>query len=175
MNELKFIFTGPPGAGKTTAISSISEIPPVASDVATTDDLAEIKQTTTVAMDFGEVTLPDGQILHLYGTPGQRRFRHMWEILAQGALGLIILCDNSRPDPIADMDIYLENFAQLIEQTGAVVAVNRMETPNSPTLEDYYTHLQDIGLILPVLAADPREREDMLMLLDTLITTLEYV
>lgn len=173
MSELKFIFTGTPGAGKTTAISAISEIPPVVSDVRTTDGLAAVKNTTTAALDFGEITLDDGQKIHLYGTPGQDRFRHMWEILANGALGLIILCDNSRPNPLSDMEMYLNNFSDLIRETGAVVAVNRLNISDSPSLDDYYSHLERYGLALPVVPIDPRKREDVLMALDLLMTMVE--
>ena len=118
MAELKFIFTGTPGAGKTTAIASISDFPPVSTDMLTTDELSDVKAGTTVAMDFGEFTLASGERVFLYGTPGQERFRHMWEILIKGGLGLIILVDNTRPNPTADLRMYLENFAEFIRQTG---------------------------------------------------------
>lgn len=146
----------------------------MAGDVSTTDELSTVKDATTVALDFGEITLEDGVKLHLYGTPGQERFRHMWDILAKGALGLVILCDNSRQDPLSDMDIYIENFSQLIEETGAVIGVNRLESPQSPSLEDYYDHLERSGLALPVMEADPRKRTDVLMMLDTLMTMVEH-
>lgn len=174
MSELKFIFTGPPGAGKTTAISSISEIPPVVSDVSTTDELSAVKNATTTGLDFGEVVLGDGQKLRLYGTPGQERFRHMWEILARGALGLIILCDNSRPDPLADLEIYTTNFSDLISKTGAVIGVNRLNSSRGPSLDDYYEWMGKKELMFPVMEIDPRQRADVLLLIDTLMTTLEY-
>lgn len=125
MAQLKFIFTGTPGAGKTTAISAISDFPPVSTDAFATDELSDIKEQTTVAMDFGELTLESGERIGLYGTPGQDRFRHMWEILIRGGLGLIILIDNSRPDPLFDLKIYLDNFRQFILETGAVIGITR--------------------------------------------------
>ncbi len=123
MKQIKFIFTGPPGAGKTTAIAAISEFPPVSTDVLSTDDLAKTKEKTTVAMDFGQITLDNGLKIGLYGTPGQERFRFMWEILVQGGLGLIVLIDNRRPDPLKDLEIYLDNFSEFIDKTDAVIGI----------------------------------------------------
>ena len=76
-------------------------------------------------MDYGEITLDDGQKLRLYGTPGQERFRFMWDIITAGGLGLVLLLDGSRPDPLADMTTYLDNFADFIESTAVVIGVTR--------------------------------------------------
>jgi hypothetical protein len=99
VQEYKLIFTGTMGAGKTTAITSISEIPPVSTDVQRSEAGDDAKLTTTAALDYGEVTLPRGDMLRLYGTPGQARFDFMWRILSEGALGVVVLVDNRRPDP----------------------------------------------------------------------------
>src|SRR5690606_37353134 len=111
--EYKLIFAGSMGAGKTTAIAAISEISPVRTDVENTDRASHQKATTTAAMDYGEVTLAGGDKLRLYGTPGQTRFDFMWKILGKGALGVIILVDNSRPDPLADLREYLQAFHEI--------------------------------------------------------------
>ncbi len=174
MSELKFVITGTAGVGKTTAITAISDVAPVCTDTATTDDLAQIKEVTTVAFDFGEVMLEGDVCVRIYGTPGQDRFRHMWEILAEGALGLIILVDNTRPDPISDLSMYIHNFLDLINKTGVAVGVTRSELPSSYTLDHYYNYLEDVGLSCPVLEVDPRQRDDMVNLLDALMATLEY-
>lgn len=173
MAELKFIFTGTPGAGKTTAITSISDYPPICTDMLTTDELQDIKEGTTVAMDFGEFTLDSGERIFLYGTPGQERFRHMWDILIKGGLGLIVLVDNTRPRPIDDLHIYLSNFKDFITETGAVIAVTRMDIQPEPSLEQYQDALTDWGLILPIMSADPRSKEDVMMLLDMLMAVVE--
>lgn len=174
MPEIKLIFTGPPGAGKTTAIGAVSEIPPVSTDVDATDDLLSIKEHTTAALDFGEITLDDGTKLRLYGTPGQRRFAHMWQILTQGGLGLIILLDNRRPSPLQDLDIYLDNFAHFIDQTSAVIGVNHAEDPDGLSIDEFYAHLERRGVVHPVLSVDVREATDVLMLLNVLLTNLEF-
>src|SRR5512139_2881292 len=123
----KLIFAGPVGVGKTTAIAAISDIPPVSTDVA-----------ATVAMDYGFFTLDDGQYIHLYGTPGQERFDFMWEILTEGGLGLILMVDATRSDPIADMTFYLDRFAKFINVTGAVIGLNR----NNGSGKDIYETVQ---------------------------------
>ncbi|MCU1718475.1 GTP-binding protein [Pseudomonas sp. 5P_3.1_Bac2] len=173
MSEYKILFTGTMGAGKTTAISAISEIPPVTTDVQNNDPSLH-KDTTTVGLDYGELTLPGGEQLRLYGTPGQQRFAFMWQILAKGALGIVILLDHSRPDPLADLSIYLSNFAELIASTGCVVAVGRLPLSASSALDQYSKRLAEHGLICPVVRADVRDKAQVLGLLDLLLLQLEH-
>jgi signal recognition particle receptor subunit beta len=90
MSQYKIIFTGPVGVGKTTAIQSISDVPPIKTDAAAGDMTKARKSETTVAMDYGIMHLDDGEKIHLYGTPGQERFDFMWDILSVGGLGLRI-------------------------------------------------------------------------------------
>ncbi|MDC0662331.1 GTP-binding protein [Marinobacter sp. SS21] len=174
MSEIKLIITGPPGAGKTTAIAAISETPPVKTDTATTDDLAAVKEVTTVAMDFGEITLDDGQKVFIYGTPGQRRFEFMWNILVEGGLGLIILVDCSREDPLADLDMYLENFADFIERTSVVIGVTRRDLSETPSLDEVYQRLEGWGRVFPAMEVDVRDAEDVSLLVTALISSLEF-
>lgn len=104
----KILVTGPFNSGKTTFISSISEI-----DVVSTErDASEMenKGSTTVAMDFGRITLSDGDVLHLYGTPGQDRFDFMWEILSEGMLGYVVLLDGMKPTGLAQGKKILGTF-----------------------------------------------------------------
>ena len=97
MNEYKILFTGTMGAGKTTAIGAVSETPPVITDVHN-NDASHAKERTTVGLDFGQLTLENGDRLRLFGTSGQSRFDFLWKILSQNAIGMILLADNSRPD-----------------------------------------------------------------------------
>ncbi|MCP5425159.1 MAG: ATP/GTP-binding protein [Gammaproteobacteria bacterium] len=173
MAQIKFIFTGSPGAGKSTAIAAISEFPPVSTDVFSTDTLANVKEKTTVAMDYGEFTLENGQKIRLYGTPGQKRFRFMWEILIQGGLGLIILIDNRRSDPLADLAMYLDNFADFIRDTDAVIGITGTDIKDTPTLDDFNDLLQQRSQMFPVFAIDARQKDDVLLLLNALLTCLE--
>ena len=110
MIENKIIFTGPVGVGKTTAISAISDIPPVSTDAFASDMTAGRKDHTTVAMDYGVIQLDEDTKIHLYGTPGQERFDFMWQILSKGGMGLILLLDNTRGNPLKDLKFFLDSF-----------------------------------------------------------------
>ncbi|RZL64912.1 MAG: GTP-binding protein [Variovorax sp.] len=172
MNEYKLLLTGTTGAGKTTAIAAISEITPVRTEVKN-NDASFAKATTTVGLDYGELTLDNGDKLRLYGTPGQPRFSFMWRILSQGALGLVVLIDNSRPDPLADLAVYLEGFRGLIDEAACVIGVGRMETHPQPGLDAYAEALQAAGVLCPLLPVDVREQREVLVLMDLLLTQFE--
>jgi signal recognition particle receptor subunit beta len=161
------------GAGKTTAISAVSGIKMVKTEAANTDRVLFNKATTTVGFDYGEVGLDAGHVLRLYGTPGQRRFSFLWKIVAKGAIGVIILVDNSRPDPFDDLGIYLDNFKQFVDIGGVVIGVGRTDSNPQPSIDDYYQFLAQRDLILPVFAVDVRKSEDVLMVLDVLFNMLE--
>ncbi|WP_018971782.1 GTP-binding protein [Rudaea cellulosilytica] len=171
--EYKLIFTGSMGAGKTTAIAAVSEIEPCSTDVANNDSGGHAKATTTAALDYGEITLTGGDKLRLYGTPGQSRFDFMWKILGQGSLGVIILIDNSRPDPLRDLRDYAQAFGDALAESRAVVGIGRWQTHPSPSIEEFHEAVRDLGYAAPVLSVDVRERRDVLMLLDVLFHQIE--
>lgn len=174
VTEVKIIFTGTMGAGKTTAINTISEIKTISTEAVATDETAQRKETTTVGMDYGEVTVDEGLVLRLYGTPGQRRFRHMWEILAKGALGFVILVDNARTNPLDDLSIYLDNFKNHIAASAAVIGVTRTDVSAQPDIDAYYQYLAEREEMHPVMTVDVRRKEDVLMLLDSLLLSREF-
>ncbi len=97
----------------------------------------------------------------------------MWDILIQGGLGLIILIDNRRPEPLKDLEIYLDNFADFINRTDAVIGVTCSDVKDTPTLDDYQEVLQRRGQIFPAFNIDARNKEDVLLLLNALLTCLE--
>ncbi len=169
----KIIFTGPMGAGKTTAIGSISDIPPISTEVRCSDDAQLRKETTTVAMDYGYFSLDDGSRVHLYGTPGQERFDYMWTILTKGGIGLVLLLDNARPDPLADLTFYLDAFNDFIQQTGAVIGVTRMDVSNHTSLDDYRNTLFARDQIFPVFEVDARQPNDVKILIHALLAILQ--
>lgn len=171
--EHKIIFTGPVGAGKTTAIGSISDIPVVNTESKASDEVAKQKATTTVAMDYGIMKLGEGLKVHLYGTPGQERFRFMWDILTIGGLGIVILIDNDREDPLADLDFYVRAFETFIKKNALVVGVTRMDTKPRPGLYSYHTRLSELGIQAPVFEVDARERTDVSIMLQALLAMLD--
>ncbi len=172
MTEYKILFTGTIGAGKTTAIGAVSDTPPVVTDVAN-HDAGHGKARTTVGLDFGQFTLDSGERVRLFGTPGQARFDFLWKILAQNALGLIILADNSRPDPLGDLGVYLDGFADALDTLPCAIGVGRLSTHATPSLDDYIELLAKRGRVLPVLDVDVRQRQDVILLIDTLLAQIE--
>ncbi|HSH43457.1 MAG TPA: ATP/GTP-binding protein [Arenicellales bacterium] len=171
--EIKIVFSGTMGSGKTTAIANISDVPPVSTEALTTDEGAAGKTSTTAAMDYGEVDLGDDLVLRLYGTPGQRRFRHMWELLVPGALGVVILVDNARPLPLSDVAIYLDNFAGLVGPSGVVIGITKTDMAPEPSIAEYHQFLAERNESYTVLAVDVRKRDDVLMMIDVLLTSVE--
>jgi uncharacterized protein len=172
MIEYKILFTGTMGAGKTTAIASVSEISPVVTDVVNSDRTVS-KERTTVGLDFGSFTLASGDRIRLFGTPGQARFDFLWKILVKNALGLIVLSDNSRPDPLADLAVYLRGFSDELDQVPCAIGVGRLESHPYPGLDEYADLLSEHGRIFPIVPADVRQREDVLLLIDTLLAQIE--
>ena len=172
MRPVRVLFAGPVGAGKSTAIAAVSNIPTAKTEVAATDLSRFIKEHTTVAMDYGECRLEDGQKVLLYGAPGQDRFEFMWKILAQGVTGLIFLVDNSRADPLGDLTVYLNAFSELVDRGAFVVGVGRTETAPQPTIGRFHELLMRRGLLGHAIRADVRRRSDVMMLLDALLTQI---
>lgn len=171
--EHKIIFTGPVGAGKTTAIASISDIPVVQTEAKASDEVAVRKLKTTVAMDYGTLNLEGGAKIHLYGTPGQERFSFMWDILTVGGLGLVLLIDNAREDPLADLQFYLSAFKRFTERNAVVIGITRMDDKPRPGLYTFHTKLKELGIKAPVFEVDARERGDVKALLLGLLAQLD--
>ncbi len=174
LNKTKIVFTGSVGAGKTLAINQLSEISAISTDVRASESaVLKKKLTTTVAMDYGELTLSENEKIYLYGTPGQRRFDFMSHILCEGALGLIILIDNSHENPLQDLDYYLNLNAKFLMNHPAVIGVTHIDESNSPSLHAYQACLDERGDSFPIMRIDARAKRDVLLLLHTLVNEIE--
>ncbi|ANN15642.1 GTP-binding protein [Amycolatopsis orientalis] len=170
-NAVKVLIAGGFGVGKTTMVGSVSEVPPLRTEEVITaasegvDDLTgvEKKTTTTVALDFGRITINPELILYLFGTPGQDRFWFMWDELAEGALGAVVLADTRRLDScFAAVDFF--------ERRGLpfVVAVNCFDNAYRYGTEEVRQAL-DVGMDVPLLLCDARERDSTKQVLTVLM------
>lgn len=168
--KYKIIVAGPVGAGKTTAINSLTNDNAFMTDAAVSDEVtSKRKSNTTVAMDFGVVKINENDVAHVYGTPGQQRFSFMWEILSEGAHGLVILLDNTRNYPFRDLKYFAENFSDLIEKQTLILGVTRSDVSNDVSLEMYQQWLQALNLTAEVKFIDAREQEDVEQLIFSLV------
>jgi signal recognition particle receptor subunit beta len=172
MREYKLLFAGPMGAGKTTAIAAISDDAPVRTEAVNSDRAQHSKELTTVGFDYGEIALDGGDRLRLYGMPGQDRFNFMWKVASEGALGVVLLSDNSRPEPLKDLALYVESFREMAERGAMVIGIGRLGSGHT-SVEAYTGWLADHGLSLPVFTIDMRRRDDVLLLLDALLYQIE--
>jgi small GTP-binding protein len=135
MQTVKMVVTGPFSSGKTQFIQTVSEIDVVATERKISSESEMIKETTTVAMDFGRITVDDDLVLYLFGTPGQKRFDFMWEILSEGMLGFVVMVDSSRPETFREARRILETF-RAYAPTPYVVAANKQDLPDAWDPED---------------------------------------
>jgi signal recognition particle receptor subunit beta len=173
MANYKIVFAGPVGAGKSTAIASLSDTAPVSTEARASDMTAERKPTTTVAMDYGTMRLDGGESVHLFGTPGQERFDFMWDILTEGGLGLILLIDNTREHPFQDMKFFLDAFGDYIRKTALCVGITRIDLRRTPGVAAHARQLESYGFRAPVFAVDARRRHDVVAMTQALLYSMD--
>lgn len=174
MLTVKMVVTGPFNAGKTEFIQTVSEIDVVSTERKITSPEERIKETTTVAMDFGRITVDDSLVLYLFGTPGQKRFDFMWEILSEGMLGFIVMVDSTRPETFREARSILEAF-RAFSPTPYVVAASKQDLPDAWDIEDMRValRLEDGVKILPCVSTEKDTVKNVLLeLLDSILIEL---
>jgi signal recognition particle receptor subunit beta len=164
MQTVKMVVTGPFNAGKTEFIRAVSEIDVVSTERKITDVTSRVKKETTVAMDFGRITVDEDLVLYLFGTPGQKRFDFMWEILSEGMLGFVVLVDSVRPETFREARRILDIFRGY-SSTPYVVAANKQDMEYAWSPEDLRIALKVTpGIkLLPCVATEKESVKTVLL------------
>ena len=168
LNKYQVVFTGPVGAGKSAAVRSVVGLRSLQTERPNSiaDGRTAQKNTTTVAMDYGTVTLEKGRRVHLYGTPGYARFDFMWDILLESCDGIILLLNNSSADPLRDLRFYAQAFARYLPHKACVIGVTHVDMPGAYTSLDVFREAVEVlGLTAEVFAVDTRRKTDVLSLI----------
>lgn len=155
----KLLWVGPPGAGKSQAIATISTIPPLRTELPERDG--------PLVFDYGQAEAR-GHALSLYGVPGTPQQARLWQQMLAGRLAAVLLLDHSRADPLGDLNAYAMALRPLLAMRRVVVGINRHGVGRGPTGSDYARCLQASGYDAPLLIIDPRRRADVELLVDAL-------
>ncbi len=175
MLTVKMVVTGPFNAGKTEFIQTVSEIDVVSTERKISSPQERVKETTTVAMDFGRITVDDSLVLYLFGTPGQKRFDFMWEILSEGMLGFIVMVDSTRPETFREARSILEAF-RAFSPTPYVVAASKQDLPDAWDLDDMRVALRledGVKIIRCVSTEKDSVKTILIELLESILQELE--
>lgn len=159
MQSVKVVVTGPFNAGKTTFIKSVSEITVLSTERQISASAGEGDGETTVAMDFGRITVSDDVVLYLFGTPGQARFSFMWETLSEGMLGFVLLVDADARQTYADARQMIEFFTEMSD-VPFVIAANKVAADDEDTLRNLRSDLA-LSDDTPLLPVDARDRDSV--------------
>lgn len=172
MHEHKIVVLGSMGAGKSTLVRTVAGGRVVDTDVANTDPGSD-KPGTTVAMDYADLDLPNGDRMRLYGSPGQARFAFVWPILLTGASGIVVLVDATGADPGVEFDRYLAALREFAPWVPAVVGLTKSDLKPGGAIDACRDVLRRAGRNMPIVPMDARDDDQILMLMDVLMAEIE--
>ncbi|MET4730722.1 signal recognition particle receptor subunit beta [Lysobacter enzymogenes] len=171
MSELiKLAFVGDMGAGKTTAIRAISDREPISTEMPISHATLGEKTHTTVAMDYSTIELDDGELLHVYGVPGQRYLDFMWPLVCEGAVGIVVLVAADGPDMVNQADAMLREFARIAPDAAFAVGVTRADLSDDFALLEFRDALGHRGHRLPMARLDARDAAQVETLIRMLLS-----
>lgn len=166
----KLVFVGDMGAGKTTAIRSISDIEPVSTDMPISEEVRGDKTETTVALDYSSVELEDGELLHVYGVPGQKYLDFMWPLVCIGAIGIIVLVPADGEEIVERAHMLLTEFGQIAPEACFAVGVTMTDKLDTFGFAAFRDALAERGHRLPVMKVDAREEIQVDFLVKALLS-----
>lgn len=176
MDEFKILFAGPTGAGKTTAINTVSDVSVVSTEVPrssldTESEKSQLipKNTVTIGIDYGEFSFDDNTRVRLYGVPGQLRFEFLWELIHKGASGTIILFDITSNAFADEIDFFINRFHKVLLTDKCIIGISKYSDEYSPRVTELLDLMGKYKVDVPVIAVDIRNKEDVLKLLTMLV------
>jgi serine/threonine protein kinase len=174
LGDRKLVFAGSTGSGTTTAVATLSDVSVIDTQGALAVTERRAHANPQKSMDYGTMDFGQNEILHLYGAPDLDRLAFVREMLRKGTIGLVLIVDNSRPDPLKDLDTLMETFEDFTDMTQICIGVSHTDVAPIPLLDDYQVHLTNRGCkLLPILEIDPRERQDMVRLVEALLYSID--
>ncbi|OQP84833.1 GTPase [Xanthomonas phaseoli pv. syngonii LMG 9055] len=166
----KLVFVGGMGAGKTTAVRSISDVEPVSTEMPLSQDAYGDKTYTTVALDYSSIELEDGELLHVYGVPGQKYLDFMWPLVCDGALGVIVLTNARDPQMLTATLELLREFAQIAPEASLAVGITMTDEVEDFLVPPFREALVAEGFRVPVMRVDARSSTQITFLVKSLLS-----
>lgn len=161
-SEIRLVIVGSVGSGKTTSIKTVSQLPMISCEAkATEQEVLHRKATTTVGVEYGALFIRKTK-LHIYGTPGQKRFDFIAPVLCKGAAGMIVMIDNGCNDPLRELNYFLNFHGPYLKKNPGIIAVTHYDDINTKTsLIDYHCHVREHGLDCAVMRLDARKEDQV--------------